>query len=126
MSYSTYDFTESVDRAQAEYGFALADIAEVVAAHGGSSEGGGEWSGGFLLRLKDERYAYLSGWCDYTGWGCQDGIDCTFFTERPELISLADIREGTDDDGESWGWDENPEDLNRIVRGETTIDDDSV
>ena len=31
------------------------------------------WTGGFVLKLKDGRFAYLTGWCDYTGWGCQDG-----------------------------------------------------
>ena len=28
-----------------------------------------DWHGGFLCYLKDGRFAYITGWCDYTGWG---------------------------------------------------------
>ena len=34
-----------------------------------SAESSTDWNGGFLCQLIDGRYAYVSGWCDYTGWG---------------------------------------------------------
>ena len=86
MSYTTSDFEEclgctgrggvpKVDKA---------DIKRVIGAWG-SGDGRGtdaghlrhvddefgvtEWAGGFLCQLKDGRFAYISGWNDYTGWG---------------------------------------------------------
>jgi len=28
----------------------------------------------WVLRLVNDRYILVSGWCDYTGWDCQSGI----------------------------------------------------
>lgn len=76
MGYSTYDFTESMRIA----GVKLIDVDHVLAGWGNvdvdgacCEECGGEWSGGFVVRLKDRSIATVTGWCDYTGWGCQDG-----------------------------------------------------
>jgi len=46
--------------------FDMEDIAEVLASCEGQNDGD-SWLA--LFRLKDGRYAYLSAWCDYTGWG---------------------------------------------------------
>jgi len=62
--YTTYDFSECLDRVQTP-----APIKRVIKAHGVSEEGGGEWSGGFICELHNGQFAYISGWCDYTGWG---------------------------------------------------------
>jgi hypothetical protein len=46
--------------------FAVEDVEHVVATAEG--EGDGEsWVG--IFRLRDGRYAYVTAWCDYTGWG---------------------------------------------------------
>ena len=126
MSYSGFDFTESLSRAQVECGFGFGDVARVIAAHGGSSEGWGEWSGGFVLALKDGRYAYLSGWCDTTGWGCQDGISCEFYEKLPDWRALADVSDGLDANGDPLGWDEDPADLNGMLAQGTNLSDDCV
>lgn len=39
-----------------------------------------------MFRLNDGRYAFLTAWCDYTGWGCQDGGDC-YFADSLELLT---------------------------------------
>ena len=123
MSYTTYDFEESLKQAE---GFSKEDVQKCLFAWGGSPEGGGSWEGGFLLLLKDGRYAYLAGWCDYTGWGCQDGVSTTIFSELPNLSALK-IREKGENgwiwDEEPSGWDENPADLNRYLRGEVSAFD---
>lgn len=104
MTYSVYDFSESLNQAK---GFSQPDIAECVASWGETGDDN-EWSGGFLLKLKDGRFAYLTGWCDYTGWGCQDGAETTFFDKEPDRTSL--------ESGKSW--DEKPNDIARFLAGE--------
>jgi hypothetical protein len=49
--------------------FTREDVAEILHITEGSEEGYGEWSGAVVVRLKDGRYAALSGWCDTSGWG---------------------------------------------------------
>ena len=61
--YTRYDFSESIGVT----GFDASTIKKVLKAWGHSP--GGEWEGGFLLELVDGTYAYIGGWCDYTGWG---------------------------------------------------------
>lgn len=86
MSYAVGDFSECIACAirDTEAGLRVTKdmIARVVAAWGKgdgmgddaghfrySEDGATEWNGGFLCALKDGRFAYISGWCDYTGWG---------------------------------------------------------
>lgn len=116
-SYTSYDFKESV-RQKIE----PSEIENVIAAWGNvDREGaccdacGGEWSGGFLLKLKDSRFAYLSGWCDYTGWGCQDGTNITFYDVQPELSSL--------EEHPADKWDMEPTDLNAWLQAGGKFDD---
>lgn len=106
--YATYDFTESIAG-----NVELGTIKQVHAAWGESEEGYGQWSGGFLCELTDGSFAYITGWCDTTGWGCQDGNEVEFYRAKPELDALK----------QSWGdtkyeWDLFPADLNLwIERG---------
>lgn len=79
--YGLYDFTESLKIADIK----PEDVEEVLSAYGGSDEGGGSWNGGFILKMKDGRYAHVSGWCDYTGWGCQDGAEVEF-SDKPITV----------------------------------------
>ena len=48
--------------------FTREDVAEVLHIH---EEGDcwAEWCGCVVVRLKDGRFAALSGWCDSSGWG---------------------------------------------------------
>lgn len=46
--------------------FGVEDVAEVVASAEGSNDEE-SWVGAF--RLNDGRFALVSAWCDYTGWG---------------------------------------------------------
>lgn len=45
---------------------------EIVAELEGSHDGPG-WH--WILRLEKGTYAYVSGWCDYTGWDCQSNAE---------------------------------------------------
>jgi hypothetical protein len=64
-----------------------------------------------VLRLRDGRYASLSAWNDYTGWGCQDGSDvrvgpskahvARFGLTQSERTLLGLTIDGTPADGDS-------------------------
>lgn len=45
--------------------FSRCDVAEVLASVNGENDGP-DWVG--VFRLKDERFATVTGGCDYTGW----------------------------------------------------------
>jgi len=70
--------------------FTREDVAEVIYFHSDPpdhKEGYlGDWDGCVVVRLNDGRYAACSGWCDYTGWGCQDGTACAVAHELDTLI----------------------------------------
>jgi hypothetical protein len=89
MSFSSYDFEETMKGQSIERN----EVRRVVAAFGVTAEAccedcGGEWSGGFLLEMKTGKFVYLTGWCDYTGWGCQDGTTKAEFDTEPALADL--------------------------------------
>lgn len=45
--------------------FTREDVVRVVALH---EDPGDEWSGVAVVELRDGRFGYVSGGCDYTGW----------------------------------------------------------
>lgn len=63
--------------------FAREDVEHVVAAEDGENEGD-SWEG--VFRLKDGRFVFVSAWCDYTGWGYQDGGHSWVASNLPSLI----------------------------------------
>lgn len=123
MSYTTYDFTESLQRV----GIVAADIDRVVCAWGKgdgqgddaghyrwAEDGVSDWSGGFLMHMKAGGFIYLTGWCDYTGWGCQDGAEVHRFETMPtfdELRNVSEYQKGPATEE----WDIDPIDLNRSL-----------
>jgi hypothetical protein len=109
--YCTNDFEESLKQVHLE-----AKPVKVIKAWGRAEDADVcchmDWSGGFVMELANGRYAYLSGWCDYTGWGCQDGAE----------IITADSLDALDIPGKHYendiAWDENPADLNKWIADE--------
>ena len=47
----------------------------------------------YILQMKDGRYVYLTGWCDYTGWGCQDGSDSGWHKKLERALEEAPVHE---------------------------------
>jgi hypothetical protein len=122
MSYATHDFEESLRAVRID----PLKVSAVIAAWGlgdgmGSEDGNGskagwtedgvtDWRGGFLFRSTDGRFGYLTGWCDYTGWGCQDGARVSWSDDVPNIWMLRDY---FGDEVPLNQWDIVPADLNR-------------
>jgi hypothetical protein len=65
--------------------FGPGSIERVVAVWQGENDGD-SWR--WVILLTDGRYAYLKGWCDYTGWDCQSGAASGFFEDPDTAIRL--------------------------------------
>lgn len=105
--YTVYDFRESLERVCLQG----ARPVKVLKAWGKSGDYA-EWEGGFLILLDNNRCAYLYGWCDTSGWGCQDDANVVFVNNVEEL----DIRAlHTYFDPDTTAWDEDPADLNQWI-----------
>lgn len=109
MAYALDDFTESLHRV----GIERTAVRRVVAAWGNGPEFLNEWDGGFLMEMQDARFAYVWGWCDSSGWGCQDNAEVAYFDIQPPLDTLPESEAGTD-------WDHDPADLNLWLREKAT------
>lgn len=109
-TYTNTDFVESMRQTDLQ----PADV-RVVWAAWGEAGSYSEWSGGFLLITTSDQYVYVTGWCDTTGWGCQDGVEVKKF-DRPvttdELGENAQVGEYPYRKLASTDWDLMPSDLN--------------
>lgn len=114
MGFTLKDFKETLACVERDYGLRLR-IKKVVAAWG-VHDVGNIWSGGFLFQLDNDRetWVYITGWCDYTGWGCQDGAEVHAYNSHPILRDLPKWPHTGIDAVVDW----EPADLNRYVRGE--------
>lgn len=59
-----------VDDTVGSHGFSREDVSKIYHLHLGGNDYDNWW---LLCGLKDGRYAYITAWCDYTGWECQAG-----------------------------------------------------
>lgn len=119
MSYTTEDFEASLATAKID----KSTIASVIAAWGGgdgmgrdsgpgwSAESVSNWDGGFLCKTNNNLYLYVCGWNDYTGWGCQDGVEAHYYGHVPNRDELPSHQDRSDI--RPHDWDDNPVDLNR-------------
>ena len=67
INWDDYDLSACL-RENPQDGFDYDAVAGVLAVHEGANDGD-DWR--WVLRLKDGRYVFLQGGCDYTGWECQ-------------------------------------------------------
>lgn len=59
------------------------DIARVIASVNGENDGE-HWLG--VFELKDGRFLFADGWCDYTGWDCQAGNSLELAESLDDLL----------------------------------------
>lgn len=70
-----------------EAGFTRDDVQEIVHWREGENEGD-NWLA--VLRLTDGRFAYVTAWCDYTGFDCQAGADVSYAESLEALVPEMD------------------------------------
>ena len=82
---SAYDWQEAMNYAKFEF----KDIQDIISAEEGENEGN-NWK--LIVKLKNEKYGWLSAGCDNSGWGCQaggkSGIAETFEEAQNEIKKL--------------------------------------
>ncbi len=79
MEYNNLDFT--FEKVKAIRAYIL----------GERDESSWEW----VVELNNGCYYYVVGWCDYTGWDCQSGLNATIITSTAHLLRV--IREESRD-----------------------------
>lgn len=67
-------------------GYKTTDVAQVIAALNGYNDGEC-WVGIFLMN--DGVFLYVTAWCDFTGWGCQEGGTCNTASTLQEIINMS-------------------------------------
>lgn len=77
--FSDYNWKEAFQCA----GVSTDDVAAVLAYSDGENDGD-SWLG--VFRRMDGQFMFVTAWCDYTGWGCQDGGDATIRADLDTLI----------------------------------------
>lgn len=65
--------------------YLTSDIALVVSAIDGENDEE-NWVGVFLM--KDGKFLYITAWCDYTGWGCQEGGSSSIFDSYNDVVNF--------------------------------------
>jgi hypothetical protein len=81
--YNPEDYGDDIKYAFKAIGISdrLKDIDVIIAEVCGENDGV-HWY--WILEMKDKSYMWVSGWCDYSGWGCQDGGDYEGEFKTPE------------------------------------------
>lgn len=62
-------------------------VEEIIHYREGENDGS-SWL--LVLRLTDGRYAYVSAWCDYTGWDCRAGHEVAYADSLEALVPEMD------------------------------------
>ena len=69
-------------------GYTLSQVSKVLASNDGENDER-DWLA--LLEMKDDKFMYVYGGCDYTGWGCQDwGTFSTYSTKKAAIQAMGD------------------------------------
>ncbi|MER7280489.1 hypothetical protein ABT369_39230 [Dactylosporangium sp. NPDC000244] len=62
-------------------------IARIHGWQASSPEGGGSRNFACVVELTDGTWAACMAWADYTGWGCQDGVEWRVAADLPSIVS---------------------------------------
>lgn len=70
--------------------FTKDDVEDAIACIPGEADGA-NWH--YILKLKNGKYSYGTGWCDYSGWGCQDNAVWSTPGNREQALLAAPERD---------------------------------
>lgn len=118
MGYDLYDFTHSLEAVS----IPITRMEHCSLGFGYSPEGYGSWTGGFVCHTRSGApWVLVCGWCDTTGWGCQDGAQAFEFDHEPTAEEVREAFIGYCGEWSAEALDDpdvDPADLNRMLRGE--------
>lgn len=77
-----YDFKECAKYAP----FQIWDIEDILACWPGEADGD-NWD--YIVKLKNGTFGWITGGCDYTGWGCQENGEGKHAKTAEEAIFFA-------------------------------------
>lgn len=76
-----YDLTGAIEyNPDDAYQGAITNIFDYILGENGASD----WH--WLVSLDTGKFAYITGGCDYTGWGCQSSIRIKEFDNKEQII----------------------------------------
>ena len=79
----TFSDGTSLDEGSDSFAFGIDDIKKILYAEDGGNDGP-SWI--IMVKLKNNQYGFLTAWCDFTGWGCQDGGHSYVSKSKKKLI----------------------------------------
>ena len=85
--FDDYDWKEVVKYAP----FKIEDVKEIIACVPGGADSS-NWH--YIMKLADGKFGYATGWCDYTGWGCQEGGSGSMAGTLADLLLAIPEKEG--------------------------------
>lgn len=85
-----YDFCAAVEYNNIDVDFD--NVRKVLALFEGENDGD-SWR--WIFVTNDNRYAFMKGWCDYTGWDCQSGCNVTYFDNIKDTVRFMITEEST-------------------------------
>jgi hypothetical protein len=65
--WTDYDFKACITHER--HSLRIDSVESILFARGIAAREWADWTGDFILKLKDGRFAVLSGWSDSSGWG---------------------------------------------------------
>lgn len=86
-----YDLSTALVYCSQSYPHTIEDVKKILAVIEGTND---EESWHWLVELRDGRYAYITGGCDYTGWDCQGYVESYVADTLYEALNEAPV---TDD-----------------------------
>jgi len=68
--------------------FGTADIKKILAVIEGVRD---EYNWSWIIELKNGKFVYMTGGCDYTGWDCQSWANSTIYNTEADAINAAPL-----------------------------------
>lgn len=84
MKIEDYDLEACLENNPQEFTFE--SVSKILAVWEGQNDGD-DWR--WILQLKDKRFVFLQGGCDYTGWDCQSWAASQFATTARKAAKFA-------------------------------------
>ena len=104
-----YDLSACLEE-NPKVGITPVDVAAILAVWEGENDGD-DWR--WIVQLTDGQFAFIQGWCDYTGWDCQSNARAFRADSVDQAIDAALANQG------DWVW-QLPDEVVTALRDQLT------